>query len=96
MRAKTILAIIVGMLFCSLLALEIPELLNLTDDTSNDFSLVTSQENLDAVIETQIARVEPGRQPRPARVSKSVARFESHNPPPSSRDYLNSLCILRT
>jgi hypothetical protein len=40
MRIKLILAIAVGLLFCSLATLEFPELLTLSDSTSNDFSLV--------------------------------------------------------
>jgi hypothetical protein len=96
MRAKTTLVVVIGMLFCSLIALEIPELLNLQDDTSNDFSLVSSQENLGAVVENQTVRVETARPMKPLHSSKPVARFESHNPPPSADDYLNSLCILRT
>jgi hypothetical protein len=40
MRIKLILAIAVGLLFCSLATLEFPELVTLSDNTSNDFSLV--------------------------------------------------------
>ena len=39
-RIKLIPAIAVGLLFCSLATLEFPELLTLSDNTSNDFSLV--------------------------------------------------------
>jgi len=37
---KLTLATVVGLLICSLAALEFPELVNLIDDTSNDYSLV--------------------------------------------------------
>jgi hypothetical protein len=40
MRVKLALAIVVGLLFCALVVRELPELINLVDDTSNDFSLV--------------------------------------------------------
>ena len=40
MRLKLTLAIAFGLLFCSLAMLEFPELVSLTDNTSNDFSLV--------------------------------------------------------
>jgi hypothetical protein len=39
MRIKIVLAIAVGLLLCSIGTLELPELVNLSDNTSNDFSL---------------------------------------------------------
>ena len=43
MRIKLTLAIVVGLLFCALVIREIPELINLVDDTSNDFLSLYSQ-----------------------------------------------------
>lgn len=45
MRIKLTLATVVGLLFCTVATMELPELINLVDDTSNDFSLVVFAEN---------------------------------------------------
>src|SRR5271168_5373612 len=39
MRGNLLLTLIVSLMLCSLAMLEVPELLSLTDETSNDFSL---------------------------------------------------------
>jgi len=50
MRTKLILGLIVGILFCSLVSLEIPELAKLSDDTSNDFAILTSSSTLNSPV----------------------------------------------
>ncbi len=55
MRAKFIFATLVGLLCCSLATLEITELFELTDDTSNDFSLVGTQQASSAVVPQSLA-----------------------------------------
>jgi hypothetical protein len=40
MRARLSLAMVAGLLLCALAATEFPELLNLVDNTSNDYSLI--------------------------------------------------------
>lgn len=49
MRSHLTLVVLVGLLFCSLAAIEIPELVNLTDDTSNDYTVIVSQSKASAV-----------------------------------------------
>jgi hypothetical protein len=49
MRSHLSLAVLVGLLFCSLAAIEIPELVHLTDDTSNDYTVMVSQSKTSAV-----------------------------------------------
>jgi len=48
MRSRVSLALIVGLLFCSLGSLEIPELMKLTDDSSNDFTILHSPQEISA------------------------------------------------
>ena len=45
LRIKLPFAIVVGLLFCTLATMELPELINLVDDTSNDFSLIVFVKN---------------------------------------------------
>jgi hypothetical protein len=49
MRSHLSLVVLVGLLFCSLAAIEIPELVNLTDDTSNDYTVIVSQSRASTV-----------------------------------------------
>jgi len=51
MGVRFIVAIIVGLLFCTLATLEFPELLNLSDDTSNDYSLAIFQGTAEGMAE---------------------------------------------
>jgi hypothetical protein len=53
MRSHLSLVVLVGLLFCSLAAIEIPELVNLTDDTSNDYTVIVSQSRASAAKENQ-------------------------------------------
>jgi hypothetical protein len=41
-RHRFCLALVICLLFCCLSSIEFPEFVNLTDDTSNDFTLVVS------------------------------------------------------
>jgi hypothetical protein len=41
-RRRFCLALVIAMLFCCLSSIEVPEFVNLTDDTSNDFTVVVS------------------------------------------------------
>jgi hypothetical protein len=50
MRTKFILGLIVGILLCSLVSLEIPELAKLIDDTSNDFAILTSSTTVNSTV----------------------------------------------
>jgi len=94
MRAKFIFATLVGLLFCSLATLEITELLELTDDTFNDFSLIGTQQASSAVVTQSLAL-----QPK-TNLTTETERPTARRLPPSAsyqaRDVLHLLCIMRT
>lgn len=97
MRAKLILAIVTGLLLCTISTLEVPEFLKLTDDTSNDFSLTTVQNEVPPVTELEAAREDK----TPSVIAlkllwRTLARSQSRKFEPSLDDFLHSLCILRT
>ena len=96
MRSHLTLVVLVGLLFCSLAAIEIPELVNLTDDTSNDYTVIVSQSRATAVKVSQQSGAsaiavqrnsisEYGRVPR----SLDGATHRSH-------DVLHLCCVQRT
>jgi hypothetical protein len=96
MRAKLILAALIGLLFCSLATLETPEILKLADDTSNDFSLLHTQQESSSTVVRQSLEVQPeavptmdgGERPR-------VLRRTAGSSYPA-KDFLHFLCIMRT
>ena len=97
MRAKLILATLVGLLLCSLATLEITELSRLADDTSNDFSLLHSG------AESSSAAFRNGRDLLPRSGSYPPYRCEQvrvcRRAIPSShlsKDFPDFLCIMRT
>lgn len=98
MRIKLILATAVGLLLCTLATMELPELINLVDDTSNDFSLVVFAENTVVALKVQmLTQVRPARadiQPRQA-----DEYFQSHSLirtfRTSDNDMLHVLCVQR-
>lgn len=77
--------------------MEIPELLRLTDDTSNDFSITDLREVSGSAVEVQQRRAEPVQFIRSAmpRLEPS-ARAQARRYEPFVDDLLQSLCILRT
>ena len=109
MRIKLTLAIVVGFLFCTLLAMEFPELVNLVDDTSNDFCLIVFVKNAVAVVKTQMknavtaVKTEMLHQRRLAladvRRRQAAASFPAYSLMQTfqtSDDTLHLLCIQRT
>jgi hypothetical protein len=101
MRTKFNLAIVVALLFFGLGALEFPELLTLTDDTSNDFALVISGQTASRDANT----VKAGPAGEAIRLSPSQEfsgvrnPFEFREVPHSflsATDYLDFLCTYRT
>ena len=98
MRIKLTLAIVVGLLFCTLSAMEVPELVKLVDDTSNDFSLLVFVKNSVTVVKTQVLHQSP---PALADVRRpqAVASFPAYSLIHSfqtSDDTLHLLCVQRT
>ncbi|HTR48307.1 MAG TPA: hypothetical protein VMM16_13060 [Verrucomicrobiae bacterium] len=99
MRAKIIFALVAGMLFCTLSMIEFPEFMRLTDDTSNDYSLIVVQEAAPTASQAQTPRSSSGSVARTAsapRPAPRVVRMQSRGSAPSVDDFLHSLCTLRT
>jgi hypothetical protein len=97
MRIQYSVSLVVGLLFCTLALLEFPELLNLSDDTSNDYSLVIFRSATGGVAEE--------RRDMPVTVKTGGKRIKSESPrlPRQSEvrshpgdDLLRLLCIERT
>jgi hypothetical protein len=96
-RHRFSLALVISLLFCGLSSLEFPEFVNLTDDTSNDFTLVVSSGATSSVPAKEdrgpdlaVAR-ETGNSPQYP-VEFSIRFAPSHSP----TGYLRLLCIHRT
>jgi len=96
MNIRFRIVVVVAVLLCALAALEFPELVRLSDDTSNDFSFTVSKE-ADVVVAKQNASAQP--------VELAVRTAASWPPPEGSRSYrslsspsdlLPLLCIHRT
>jgi hypothetical protein len=95
MRIKLVLAIVVGLLVWPLAALELPELINLTDDTSNDFSLIVFAENAATVVKNQMLQLKRSPMLASIRRRQVGACFAPCSLVKSSDDMLHSLCIQR-
>ena len=97
-RHRFCLALVVSMLFCGLSSSEIPELARLSDDTSNDFTLVISTKtsvsvpaiaNSDGCVSAVQVQVEDAVEySGPAAISVPYAH--------TSSGYLQLLCVHRT
>ena len=100
LRFNFIIALMTGMLFCTLSTLEVPEFLRLTDDTSNDYFVAPVQETAPTPVQSPA----PGPVSNPVvaiatavpRLIQRAVRFQSRGSAPSVDDFLHSLCILRT
>jgi hypothetical protein len=89
---------VVGLLFCTLATMELSELINLADDSSNDFSLVVFAENTVTAIKT---RALPQGRPllRDIQPRQADEYFQSHSLirtfQASDDDMLHVLCVQR-
>lgn len=95
MRAKIIFATLVGLLFCSLATFEITELTNLSDDASNDFLALDSQQAPSAIVDQSLelqSKTNPtaddSERPRVSRWLEG----DSHH----AKGVLRLLCVMRT
>ena len=96
MWPKLILAVLVGLLFCTLATLETTELLNLADDTSNDFSLIGTQQQASLVAISESGALEPRVVPTTLGCERPrVPRRPAGSSYPAN-DFLDFLCIMRT
>ena len=98
MRGNLVLTVMVSLMLCSLAMLEVPELLNLTDDTSNDFSLPVIRQSSPSSVINEAPGVGGIASPM-----LSYGTFDPlpvpplilHSPNPHD-DLLHLLCIQRT
>jgi hypothetical protein len=97
-RHAWILSATVAVLLCCLVGSELPELIRLVDDASNDFALLDSQEARGTVIQYQRSRISCDR--ITASVTMPCYRTAllsiSSIPLRSTLDLLHSFCIQRT
>src|SRR5271154_5806823 len=98
LRHRFCLALVVSLLFCGLSSLEFPEFVNLTDDTSNDFTLVVSAQTAPSARSDEKpaldATATQERKERADRFVQVPVRITSSASSPSG--YLHLLCISRT
>jgi len=95
MRVRVIFAIICGLLFCTLVALEFPELMNLTDDTSNDYSLVIFRSCTGNVIEKGALDSARGTGIKRPKTEDPLTRILPRTPSCEIPEVLHLLCIQR-
>jgi len=95
-RIRISFSIVVALLFCTLATLELPELINLTDNTSNDYSLTVFQHRDGATARNHAPRLlvaDASAEPNDERPIPEVRFFDLVHPLP---DPLRMLCVLRT
>jgi hypothetical protein len=95
------LAVVTALLFCALAVVEFPELVNLKDDTSNDFTLLVSRQDVSSPNNT----IKPAQTPvaipvRQVGVNAPISNLLALSFPDtlanSPVDYLHLLCVHRT
>jgi|SRR5579862_2566473 len=99
-RNKLTLLTVVGLLLCSLATIELPEMVNLIDNTSNDYSLVLLTRDAPTVIKVQVGMLPQGStgltgtQSRPTAASRWTDPLIQRLRAPE--DLLHLLCVHRT
>jgi hypothetical protein len=99
MRRHFAFALVVAILTFGLGSLEFPELLTLTDNTSNDFALSASVQSAPEEIENQKPTPTPDIAQARHTILLAVNRFTAHEVPlslHSSTGSLDFLCVRRT
>lgn len=96
MRAKLTLAALVGLILCGVATLETPEFLKLVDNTSNDFSLLGTQQEASSEVVRQSLEVQPKAGPTTERSERPRVRRRAAGSSYPTKDILHFLCIMRT
>lgn len=99
MRVKLALATVVGLLLCSLATMEFPELVNLIDDSSNDFSLVVFVKGAPTAVKVGVRTLHEERRSAPAGREAIFALLRTDlliQPAQIAADMLDQLCVHRT
>ena len=100
-RSRFRFAVVAALLFCALVFVEFPELLSLKDDTSNDFTLLVSRQDVSSPNNT----IKPAQTPlaipvREVSVQAPILSLLALSFPDtlahSPTDYLHLLCVHRT
>jgi len=101
-RSRLRFLIVSTLLFCALAVGEFPELLNLKDDTSNDFTLLVSRQDISSANNA----IRPAHTPvaipvRELTIHAPISALLSLSYPDTGRahspsDYLHLLCVYRT
>jgi hypothetical protein len=98
MRIRVSLALVLGLLLCTLATSEVPELMRLTDNTSNDYSLTIFSDNDAAIVRTQAPDMPKGSVRTSAHVKQPKARVQPRSLLLlcSTSEVLHLLCVQRT
>jgi hypothetical protein len=100
MHVRVGFALIIGLLFCTLGTLELPELVNLTDNTSNDYSTSVFQNQKPSIVKEDKQVPDETLQAVPTQPKSELhslwhTRYAQSLSAPQS-DSLHLFCILRT
>lgn len=97
-RYRICLGVIVSLLFCALGSLEIPELVKLVDDCSNDFTILHSPQEINPpVVAKQAASVDSPQMHAPGWIPEAIETIPVvaiH--PHTSDELIRFLCVQRT
>jgi hypothetical protein len=98
--ARVGFVLIIGLLFCTLGTLELPELVNLTDNTSNDYSTSVFQNQKESIVkeDKQLPSVAPRTVLAQLTGERQTIRRMGYaqSLPAAQSDSLHFFCILRT
>jgi len=97
-HSRLTLAAVIALLLCSLAIMEFPELVNLIDDSSNDFSLVVFAKDAPGVVKVRIYILPEKRRASSAPPYPSIAASINRliGPFRTSDGMLHLLCTQRT
>jgi|ERR1700733_16305427 hypothetical protein len=100
-RSRIRFAVVAALLFCALAFVEFPELLSLKDDTSNDFTLLASNQYVSPTNTSAKPSLTPATIPvrevsLHAPISNLLALSFPDTLAQSPIDYLHLLCVHRT
>ena len=96
MSIRLILALLASLLFCTLATFEFPELLNLTDDTSNDYAIEVVQSTEGCAVRQQTADTPPKLSRASSRPDWMLTLAQFPAPPRRGAAFLRLLCVRRT
>ena len=96
MRGRLGFAVLLALLLCSLAARELPELLHLCDNTSNDYSVTVFQHRVVSARQNQVSQLALFAVVPRAKEESRVVEVSFFNPLRPLPDPFPRLCVLRT